>query len=273
MINKNLLLTCFLAITLPACSTSVDKKNEKTITKDFAYYNIPNMPTNEWISENLIIYQERAMQKNATEYDKEAFQAIKTVAHQYTINEIKAKKTENLNMNNKQTLRFGNVGLGGAAQRQPAYIHVLASKFEGNDNSLTQQDNNLKSNNVLKEIVEKGLTSQQSNIGDREKNKAVLTNWGKSSGGYSIYELSRWKRYCINEKMDEADWNFVNKELQADHEIPFKLISNCTPPPFSFEDYNEAWNNYCSNKKLTPTEIKVIGQSFKPKSLKCEIIK
>lgn len=247
MINKKLLL-CVIAISLSACSNVSKKENKNDVVKDFNYYKIPYMPTNEWLNENLPIYEERALKKRATEYDKEAFDAIKAVAYQYTINQINAEISEEKEQNNKQTVRFGNIGLGGATQRQPAYIHVLASEFTEKNLINYQNEKIIDNNNFQTEIH-------------------------KSTRGYSIYELARWERYCSNKKMDESDWNFIAKELKTDNEIAYKLINNCTPPSFTLDDYKEAWNHFCTNETLSSTEIKIINNTFKPKSQICKRLK
>lgn len=65
----------------------------------------------------------------------------------------------------------------------------------------------------------------------------------------SVYNLQRWERYCSGGKLlTHSDWKFLMK--QGLDNVPAPLASNCTPPPFSYDQYLLAWKHYCSAKKV-----------------------
>lgn len=106
-------------------------------------------------------------------------------------------------------VNWGNTGRGGAALREPAYIHTLGG---------------IKSNERLprnrppaQELVLIDLTASY-----------TLNNL-QAGKGYSHYELSRWERYCnYGIGMDKRDWEFIAKE--GLHNMPDQLRVRCNHP-------------------------------------------
>lgn len=117
------------------------------------------------------------------------------------------------------TLDWGNDERGGAAIRQPAYVHTLA----GSVHVARPASNIYNSNKAVVSVPPKHLLSSSSLS---LTNKSGANNEPK---GLSMYELSRWERYCNNGKgMDNRDWDFVLKEgLQN---VPSMLAFDCKPP-------------------------------------------
>lgn len=129
------------------------------------------------------------------------------------------------------TLDWDNYGRGGAAMRQPAFVHTLSG------------NNNVGQVSELNAPFTDGV-STKGNIagypalvsGAVAKGIGIATNGGgigpgKDTGdvSYSIYEMSRWERYCNNGKgMDKRDWAFVKK--QGLNNVPYHLRSTCVPP-------------------------------------------
>lgn len=63
---------------------------------------------------------------------------------------------------------------------------------------------------------------------------------------FSIYEMSRWERFCGHGKMDERDWAFVAD--QGRENLPESLKKECTEPTYTRQDYIDAWDAQCSDK-------------------------
>lgn len=104
-------------------------------------------------------------------------------------------------------VNWGNTGRGGAALREPAYIHTLGG---------------IESNERLPRNRPRSLL----NVAIVDLTESYNVTPGK---GYSHYELSRWERYCNYGKgMDKRDWEFVNREGLDN--IPRHLIPRCNHP-------------------------------------------
>lgn len=145
------------------------------------------------------------------------------------------------------TLSWDNMGLGGAALRQPAYIHVLG---EG----------------TLHKTIHTATfpNTQSDDLYNPEKITVILNEINSSpKKGYSLYELSRWRRFCNQGKdMDEADWNFIN--IQGRDNIPSVFHDHCIPPNHTYKAYVSAWETFCSNAKISSTQRQIVTTSVKP---------
>lgn len=110
-------------------------------------------------------------------------------------------------------------GRGGAAMRQPAYVHTLSGY------STTHKPTEVSPNFgmtrpinahpvMLENAIKVGIS-----FGDPTKPQS-----------YSIYEMSRWERFCKDEgkAMDKRDWDFVKKE--GANNLPEHLRATCNPP-------------------------------------------
>lgn len=116
------------------------------------------------------------------------------------------------------SIDWGNDERGGAVLRQPAFIHTLAGSIH-NERPAKYQDT-VKVNTPPKHLLSTSrlTTSSANSAGVNSKPQ-----------GLSVYELSRWERYCNSGKgMDQKDWNFVMKEGLDN--VPSILAFDCSPP-------------------------------------------
>ena len=206
---------------------------------------IPHMPTDAWLSENLPKYKEQAeakpTEKNVSDYDYLLQLQKERAARSYRAN----------HMTRSLTLAWGNEGRGGAAMRQPAYIHVLgvSDPYQLEGGKKFSEADAIAIAEFLKE-------QNEAPSNDKAENKA--------QAGYSFYELSRWERFCDGGKgMDEKDWEFVTKE----NTVPRNIIPDCNPPSYDYKSYLNAWNRYCSiSKDLSQNDKDIVGNSIRPQS-------
>lgn len=147
------------------------------------------------------------------------------------------------------TNTWGNTGLGGAAMRQPGYINVLGKGNLGDRQSQGRLAGNSGANPSALVAAVKDIESAR---GD--------------NAGFSVYELSRWSRYCNAGKgMDEPDWQFVTKN-GGPAGVPPSMKSSCTLPGYDYEDYLGAWVKYCTSSGPTNYERSIVGKSVRPKT-------
>lgn len=154
---------------------------------------------------------------------------------------IKATQRDNTTREDKRRL-------SGAAYEQEAYRHVLAKRrvepFKDGERHISSE--NQTSRNMNQKL---GSSPSENEVGRIH--------------GYSIYELSRWERYCGKRgKMDRLDWEFVDRE--GIKNMPDNLIGNCQAPQFSYTDYLRAWDNYCLKKSLTESEKLITRKTHAP---------
>lgn len=147
------------------------------------------------------------------------------------------------------TNSWGNTGLGGAALRQPGYINVLG---KGNLGDRQSQGRLVGGSDTNPSALVTAVKDIESARGD--------------NAGFSVYELSRWSRYCNAGKgMDEPDWQFVTKN-GGPAGVPPSMKKSCTLPGYDYEDYLGAWVNYCTSSGPTSHEISIVSKSVRPKS-------
>lgn len=174
---------------------------------------------------------------------------IKPLPHVVIIETDKAAR-----VNRELSLAWDNIGRGGAALRQPGYIHVL-----GDGNVST----------TMNTIKESSIDTDNSPIGSKQDDvkEAIATFKSMNKGkGYSVYELSRWERYCDSGKgMDEHDWRFI--ETEGAENIPVDALTTCTPPAHTYQDYLNAWTNFCTSQAVTDTDRHIVRESVRPYSL------
>lgn len=151
------------------------------------------------------------------------------------------------------TVAVSNRERGGAAFREAEYLHTLGHQksvdfvksgaAEGNQNF-----------DVTKPIESAARLSRSSS--DEPK---VQTS-------YSIYEMSRWERYCGHGKMDEKDWKFVKHE--GKESLPEILVVGCNPPSYSFDEYVAAWKKQCQAPNyLTTQETMIVNSTVGPENV------
>ncbi|HAK2687712.1 MULTISPECIES: hypothetical protein [Gammaproteobacteria] len=153
------------------------------------------------------------------------------------------------------SMSWGNMGRGGAALRQPGYIHVLGDGNIGITMNTVQYDS-ASSNKTPAGFKQNGGV-------DEAINTFKSMNKGKS---YSLYELSRWERYCNGGKgMDEHDWRFVVAEGTTN--IPKDVITGCIPPTHTYQEYLDAWTYFCTSQTVTDADRRIVRESVRPYSV------
>lgn len=112
-------------------------------------------------------------------------------------------------------------GRGGAAMRQPSYVHTLSGYNTIQKPVEVSPDFGAK--------AQKPITAYPVVLDNAVK---MGISFGEPSKplSYSIYEMSRWERFCKDEgkNMDKRDWDFVKKE--GANNLPEHLRATCTPP-------------------------------------------
>lgn len=172
------------------------------------------------------------------------------------------------------TLSWDNMGRGGAAVRQPAYIHVLG---EGNLYD-TGREASIPKTDATDPLTPSKIAGAVNAIDSAKKQKPVVnvavknsTSSGdfgtpKSKEGYSLYELSRWERFCDGGKgMDEADWRFVTSH-GGETNVPNILQDSCTAPAHGYKEYLAAWTGFCSGTDINSFQRDIVRESVRPTS-------
>jgi len=144
---------------------------------------------------------------------------------------------------------------GGAALRQPGYVHVLG---DGNIGfSASKEESHFTATGK-----ENALTENPADFNEVIHTFRLI----KPVQGYSVYEMSRWERYCDSGKnMDEKDWRFIDRKNLKD--VPSVLVSDCTPPLHTYSGYLNAWVNFCSQQNITDTDRRIVRYSVRPHSV------
>lgn len=112
-------------------------------------------------------------------------------------------------VNRNLTVSWDNIGRGGAAMLQPAYVHTLGGGLPVYANPSPRTSSPRAGHNPIP--------------------LPPISNLPTKKAGYSMYELARWKRYCDGGKtMDKADWAFVR--AQGPENVPIAILGSCNPP-------------------------------------------
>lgn len=151
------------------------------------------------------------------------------------------------------TLEFFESKRLGAAYGVNGYRHVLAIRksSELNDEAL-----NATSVDSTTDIF--SLKNADSIVIDSQR---IVEKVNKKS--YSIYETSRWERFCGYGKMDERDWVFIAEQGRSN--LPVELVSTCVEPAYTRQDYLAAWNAICMNEDTEMFSI-IRNQTVSPKN-------
>jgi hypothetical protein len=155
-------------------------------------------------------------------------------------------------VNRTLTLAWDNIGRGGAAMRKPGYIHVLG------DGKVGEAQNKMNDAEAI-------FSAESNQKGDVNETLNAFKSLTKGQG-YSLYELSRWERYCNRGKgMDERDWRFIEAE-GAEH-IPSEIVVGCSPPAYTYQEYLSAWIAFCASKTITEADRLIVRSSVRPFSV------
>lgn len=131
------------------------------------------------------------------------------------------------------TYQWHDLERGGAAYRGKEYQQVLATR-------------------VTEKVVDDRPVSQSPTIITKPFEHATST----AIKSFSVYEMSRWERFCGKGKMDVKDWDFVAQ--QGRENVPADLAHNCAPPPYSRKEYIAAWKVSCTNGAVPSKQQNII---------------
>ena len=217
--KKTLTLALAIGITTSALSGCSVIKQKQTPLEQYQAHFMSVTPTYQSVEPIFIEAKQKALNEPTTE-NIEAFNYVLGLKRLLGQNIA----TGDLGIKHKQVSRalsidWGNDQRGGAAMRQPAYIHTL----NGGVRQEAPARFAINPQNVVVNVPPKHL---------RTDTTLGLSNSVKLSGSQealSMYELSRWERYCNNGKgMDQRDWEFVQKAGLEN--VPSILSFGCKPP-------------------------------------------
>ena len=221
MMKKTLNMTFLASCLLLGACTSQGLKEENSLSEDVV---LPVTEINRMIAE----YRKKAADNPTTE-NFATLNKLLTIQQKNQAREAAEAKAKAAipkygekykQVSRDYTLDWDNYGRGGAAVRQPAYVHTLAG--ENNIGPVTELNGSFDSNAVkvfpasaIDQSLKAGLKIAESN--------------DKGNISYSIYEMSRWERYCNHGKgMDKRDWAFVRE--QGLNNVPSHMRAKCNPP-------------------------------------------
>lgn len=201
---------------------------------------IPDPPSAAWVGEQLPEFR-RLAGRYPTEHNLQALRRLELYAAYYQDQDARAARIARA-----LSLAWINHGRGGAALRQPAYVHSLGADY------------NRETHNGAALAPQAGL---------RDGPPAAVSAGVGRGRGYSLYEMSRWSRYCDQGRgMDEPDWQFVSGEGAPDH-LPTYLRPRCAPPSHDYAAYLSAWQGFCAGRTRDARARAIVGASVRPQSL------
>jgi len=130
---------------------------------------------------------------------------------------------------------FSNRRLG-AAYSEDSYLHVLGTR-----NVVELQDHAPEASFIIDPIENLQKTTLRS---------------------YSVYEMSRWERFCGTGPMDKLDWDFIATEGRDN--LPETLRVNCTQPTYTRQDYFAAWKASCNEGTPSDAQSRIRNASVSP---------
>lgn len=253
MLKKTLIGTALgVGILMTGCTT----QNKSSLP------DIPERPSSAWLQENYPLYQAAATDY-PTKLNVSRYHQIKALMDQLENADKRGQRTSR-----GLTLSFSNAGQGGAAMREPGYVHVVSTDF----NILRKRMQGLSDDAMVKHLMDTaGLSETEARDAiDALKSMEPSENrhardWITSDPqGYSMYEISRWTRFCDNgEGMDEDDWRFVTGEGRSN--VP-DLITNCEVPSHDYDDYLRAWERFCEMEGASQRDLSIVRDSVRPQS-------
>ncbi|WP_193085835.1 MULTISPECIES: hypothetical protein [Halomonas] len=253
MVNKTLLCAALGAGMIVTGCTTLDKD---------PLPDIPERPSSAWLQENVPLYQTAAAEYPTT-FNVSRYHQVKAYADQLAPAIERGER-----ISRGLTLSFSNAGQGGAAMREPGYVHVVNTDF----NTLRQRMQALSDDAMAKHLVD---TADLSEVEAQEAIAALKSmepsenrharDWITSDPqGYSMYEISRWTRFCDSGNgMDEDDWRFVTGEGRDN--VP-ELITYCEMPSHDYYDYLRAWERFCEMDGASQRDLSIVRDSVRPQS-------
>jgi len=168
---------------------------------------------------------------------QETYQAPQYTKRIYTTTTTVGKDT---------TLAWYDSERAGAAYNKEGYRHVLTKR-----NTLILADNAPEPLEVI--------TNSPIN--------AIKKLYIKS---YSIYETERWERFCGDENMNSEDWKFIAREGREN--VPEQLEKHCNPPPYTRQEYINAWKASCDEQVISVALEVIRLNSIAPHNI-CDVYK
>lgn len=259
--KKSLIPALMLTSLVAGCSVTANHHGPK----HEALPEIPEQPTAAWVDTYLPAFREVA-KTYPTTHNVKQFHKVSSFAGNDIENERRLAQIDR-----QLTKAYDNFGRGGAAVRQPGYIHVVNEEFNLLRDAMGQMSRETLASELASMID--GINEDKANeiigaLGFMEvpgEPQAEGFNWisSRDSHGYSLYELSRWGRFCDGgQGMDEADWQFVT---QAGGVAP-PLFDDCQPPTHDYHDYLNAWENFCESESPSRQQLNIVRDSVRPKT-------
>ena len=223
---------------------------------------VPARPSAEWIGDNYALYK-LAADRNPTAINVARYHQVS--AHMALLGESTDRE---MRTERGLTLAYDNKGSGGAAMRQPGYVHAVNGDF----NELRKQVQAFSHDEIARHLTQTtGLTDAQAQgvidaLSSMESGRgSEARNWQMPDAqGYSMYEMSRWTRFCDGGRgMDERDWQFVDSMGRAN--VP-DVLSECQMPEHGYPDYLRAWERFCEGETTSTRDRLIVRDSSRPHS-------
>ena len=172
------------------------------------------------------------------------------------------------------TLQYKSLEQNTGSLTGEGYIHVLGKQnyhnlidtpTENNSSMAVSGKSSSSSDTSGRNLHAEGDISANSEIGIPV---SVIKNAAKaSSQSYSVYELSRWERFCgLGGKMDVKDWDFISDTGRAN--LPDSLKSSCKERPYTSGEYRATWEKTCTEGyKLNTADRIITNETIKPKGI------
>ncbi|WP_075881790.1 hypothetical protein [Vreelandella massiliensis] len=233
-----------------------------TMSTENRLSDVPERPSSDWLQENYPLYKTAAVEYPTT-LNVSRYHQLK--AH---MEKLAPAVERGHRITRGLTLSFSNASQGGAAMRQPGYVHVVNSDF----NTLRKRMQDLSDEAMARHLVDTaGLSEVEAEDAiqalksmEPSRNRHARDWLTSDPQGYSMYEISRWTRFCDGGSgMDEADWRFVTDEGRSN--AP-DLITYCDMPSHDYYDYLRAWERFCEMDGATQRDLSIVRDSVRPKS-------
>lgn len=218
--KKTLTLALAIGITTSTLSGCSVLKQKQTPLEQYQAHFMSVTPTYQSVEPIFIEAKQKALNEPTTE-NIEAFNYVlglkRLLGQNIATGDLGIKHKQ---VSRKLSIDWGNDQRGGAAMRQPAYIHTLS----GGVRQEAPSGYEISPQNVTVNVPPKHL------LGNAPLSlSATSVKLNGSQEALSMYELSRWERYCNNGKgMDQRDWEFVRKAGLEN--VPSILSFDCKPP-------------------------------------------
>lgn len=167
------------------------------------------------------------------------------------------------------TVSWDNIGQGGAAMLQPAFVHVLGNE-DSSPQSFTPSKTSVlaskPSPQIAPALIGPNLDEMRALLDKAKRVPAVAAIKTTNKTSYAVYEMSRWERFCDGGKgMTEQDWKFV---VKANEKVPSGAFANCTRPAHNFSSYMAAWKDFCHEGSASDQHMDIVRATVRPSSIK-----